>query len=73
VLRAIELAKSAGAKTAGLTGYDGGQLRQLVDFSVHVPVMSIQITEDVHMIFDHLIMAILYQELCGKNHLKGEN
>jgi D-sedoheptulose 7-phosphate isomerase len=71
VLRAIELAKSVRAKTVGLTGYDGGKLRRLVDFSVHVPVMSIQVAEDVHMIFDHLIMAILYKELCGKDHLKG--
>jgi D-sedoheptulose 7-phosphate isomerase len=71
VLRAVELAKSAGAKTVGLTGYDGGKLRPLVDISVHVPVMSIQVTEDVHMMFDHLVMAILYKELCGIDHLKG--
>jgi D-sedoheptulose 7-phosphate isomerase len=73
VLRAVELAKAVGARTVGLTGYDGGRLRQLVDLSVHVPVMSIQVTEDIHMIFDHLIMAILYKELCGKEHLKGED
>jgi D-sedoheptulose 7-phosphate isomerase len=71
VLNAIELAKKEGALTAGLTGYDGGKLRKLVDISVHAPVMSMQVTEDIHMIFDHLMMAIFYKELCGKNHLKG--
>lgn len=72
VLKAIELAKSVGATTVGLTGYDGGKLRQMVDIYVHVPVMSMQVTEDVHMIIDHLVMSIFYQELCGKNHLKEE-
>ena len=71
VLRAIQLAKSVGAKTIGLTGYDGGKLKQIVDLSVHVPVMSMQITEDIHMMFDHLAMSIFYKILCGKNHLKG--
>lgn len=71
VLNAIELAKTVGAKTVGLTGYDGGQLRKIVDVPVHAPVMSMQVTEDIHMILDHLIMAIFYKELCGREHLKG--
>lgn len=70
VIKAIEFANSIGAKTVGLTGYNGGKLKQIADLSVHVPIMSMQITEDVHMIFDHLIMSIFYKELCGKNHLK---
>ncbi len=71
VLNAIEFAKKEGALTAGLTGYDGGKLRKIADISVHVPVMSMQVTEDIHIIFDHLMMAIFYKKLCGKEHLKG--
>ncbi len=70
VLNALELANSVGATTVGLTGYDGERLRQIVDLSVHVPVMSMQVTEDIHMMIDHLAMAVLYKELCGINHLK---
>lgn len=70
VLRAIELAKMSGATTVGLTGYDGGMLRQIVDISIHVPVMSMQVTEDVHMMIDHLAMAVLYKELCDIDHLR---
>ncbi len=70
VLRAIELAKSVGATTVGLTGFDGGKLHQIVDISIHIPVMSMQVTEDIHMMIDHLIMAVLYKELCGIDHLK---
>ena len=71
VLRAIELAKSVGTKTIGLMGFDGGKLKQLSDLSFHVPVMSMQVTEDMHMVFDHLMMAVLYKTLCGIEHIKG--
>lgn len=70
VLKAVELAKSAGALTVGLTGFDGGKLAQLADLSLHVPVMSMQVTEDVHMVFNHLIMAVFYKKLCGIDHIK---
>jgi len=71
ILKAIELAKSAGAKTIGFTGYDGGKLKKMVDLSLHVPVMSMQITEDLHMMFDHLMMAVFYNTLCGIDHISG--
>ena len=72
VLNAIKYAKTIGASTIGLSGYDGGRLAEIVDLSVHVPVMSMQITEDIHMIINHLMMAVFFKELCGKNHIKGE-
>lgn len=70
VINAVEYAKQQGNKVIGLTGYDGGRLRELADVSLHADVMSMQVTEDIHMIFDHLMMAVLYEELCGKKHLK---
>ena len=70
VLGAIKLAKRVGALTASLTGFDGGELRKLADITVHVPVMSMQVTEDLHMVVDHLMMAIFYDKLCGIQHLK---
>ena len=69
VINAVEYAKSCGNKIIGNTGYDGGKLRQMCDVSLHVPVNSMQISEDVHMIFDHLMMSMFYKHLCGINHL----
>ena len=69
VINAVEYAKSCGNKIIGLTGYSGGKLRELSDISLHVPVNSMQVTEDIHMVFDHLMMSVLYKHLCGKNHL----
>ena len=70
VILAAEYAKSQGNQVIGLTGYDGGKLKELSDVSLHADVMSMQVTEDIHMIFDHLIMSIFYKTLCGKEHLK---
>ena len=70
VILAAEYAKEQGCQVIGLTGYDGGDLKKINDISLHVPVMSMQITEDLHMMFDHLIMSIFYRTLCGKEHLR---
>lgn len=71
VLNAVEYARGLECQVIGLTGYSGGKLKELADISLHVPVNSMQITEDVHMIFDHLMMSVFYRRLCGKEHLKG--
>lgn len=70
VINAAEYTKEQGCKVIGLTGFDGGKLRALSDISLHVPVNSMQITEDVHMVFDHLIMSVFYKTMCGIKHLK---
>lgn len=59
VLKAVEYAKSIGAKTIGLVGYGGGRLKGLVDYCIHVKIDNMQIVEDVHMIMDHVMMYVL--------------
>ena len=71
VINAVEYAKEQGCRVIGLTGFGGGKLRQLADVSLHAPINSMQITEDIHMIFDHLMMSIFYRDLCGIEHIKG--
>jgi D-sedoheptulose 7-phosphate isomerase len=62
VLNAVEYAKGMGVGTIGITGYDGGKLKQLVDYHVDV-VADMQTAEDVHMIFDHMMMRVLGSRL----------
>lgn len=69
VINAVEYAREHGCKVIGLTGYDGGKLKKLSDVSLHVPVQSMQIAEDMHMMLDHLIMSVFYRTMCGKEHL----
>ncbi len=59
VVKAVEYAKSIGATTIGLVGYDGGKLKQLVDNCIHVNIDNMQIVEDIHMIMDHVMMFVL--------------
>lgn len=71
VINAVEYGKKQGCKVVGLTGYSGGRLKELSDISLHVPINSMQITEDVHMIFNHLMMSVFYKSMCGINHIKN--
>ena len=71
VIKAVQYAKSLGHKIIGLTGFSGGKLKAMSDVSLHAPVNSMQVTEDIHMVFDHLMMSIFYKTLGGINHLKA--
>jgi D-sedoheptulose 7-phosphate isomerase len=59
VLKALKLAKSVGATTIGLTGFDGGKMKDLVDLCVMVPGNSIEQVEDVHLMLGHVISSCL--------------
>jgi D-sedoheptulose 7-phosphate isomerase len=59
VIAGVLWAKEQGAITIGITGYDGGKLKGIVDHQVHVPINNMQIVEDAHMFLDHLAMSVL--------------
>ena len=59
VVKAVEYANSSGAVTLGLTGYDGGALRRTAHHGVHIPIADMQVTEDLHMVLDHMAYSIL--------------
>ena len=62
VIEAVEYARSIGATTIALVGYDGGKLKEIVDCCIHVDIKNMQIVEDVHMMLDHVMMYILSKE-----------
>jgi D-sedoheptulose 7-phosphate isomerase len=61
VVNAIKLGNKMGAKTVGFTGFDSGQLGQLVDIDLHVPSNSIEQVEDIHLMLEHLICKALLE------------
>lgn len=63
VIKAVEYAKHVGTPVIGITGYSGGQLREISDISLHVPVDDMQVTEDLHMMFDHMMLRVLGDNL----------
>ncbi|RWX70951.1 SIS domain-containing protein [Mesorhizobium sp. M4B.F.Ca.ET.089.01.1.1] len=60
VLRAVRYANDHGAVTLGLCGFGGGTLRQIAQHVVWVNVNDMQIAEDIHSMFGHVVM----QRLC---------
>ena len=66
IVNAVSYAKSIGTKIVGMTGYHGGKLRELADYHLHVPVDDMQVTEDFHMIFVHMMMRLFSAgKICG--------
>lgn len=61
VIRAVRHANENGAVTLGLCGYRGGRLKELARHVVWVDVDDMQLSEDVHAIFGHIVM----QRLCS--------
>lgn len=55
VVRAVEFANQVGARTIGMTGYDGGRLASMVNIHVHVPCDVIEQVEDAHLAICHAI------------------
>lgn len=61
VIRAVTYANELGCETIGLVGYSGGKLKGLAKHVVWADVNDMQLSEDVHAIFGHMVM----QALCG--------
>ncbi len=59
VLEAVCVAREAGAFTIGLTGFQGGKLRELVDLCLIVPSACMEQIEDLHLILHHTITTVL--------------
>jgi D-sedoheptulose 7-phosphate isomerase len=61
VVRALNYANEAGGVTLAISGYDGGKIKQLAQHSLWVPSFDMQLCEDLHFIFGHMVM----KSLCG--------
>ena len=59
VLRALELARCAGATTVGLAGCGGGRMKDLLDCPIVVPSHNMQQVEDAHLVLAHMIFLDL--------------
>ena len=61
VIRAVSYANEIGCETLGLCGFSGGRLKQTAKQVIWVGVDDMQLCEDVHALFGHMVM----QTLCG--------
>jgi len=63
VLNAIAYANENGGVTVGWTGYLGGRLKEMSQYSINANVEDMQLSEDIHMISTHLMMKTLCSKL----------
>lgn len=62
LVKALRAAKLLDVKTYAILGYDGGQCKELADVAIHSPINDMQISEDLQMIFAHMITQFLKQK-----------
>ena len=57
IIKGVNAAKNKGFKVIGLSGFDGGTLKDICDISIHLPVHNYGVVEDGHS----AILTILVQ------------
>ena len=56
IIKGVEFAQANGGQVIGMSGFDGGRLKQLADIALHVPVKVYEVVEDMHAIFCHAVI-----------------
>lgn len=62
IVKAVEYAKKAGLIVIGITGFNGGKLKEICDYSAYVNVDSYELSEDIHSIFGHFLACYLREK-----------
>ena len=63
VLKALQVAREAGALTIGLGGFEGGFMKALCDVSLIVPSDNMQIIEDLHLSVAHCLFTLVRHQI----------
>jgi D-sedoheptulose 7-phosphate isomerase len=59
IVKAVEYAKNINSIVIGMTGFEGGKLKEIADIKFHVNTNKGEygLVEDMHMILDHIIYS----------------
>jgi D-sedoheptulose 7-phosphate isomerase len=59
IVKAVKYANQVGSQIIGLTGFDGGYLKDNCNFGLHVATEkgAYGIVEDIHMMLDHVVFS----------------
>jgi len=63
LLKAVKYAQENGGKAIGLSGFDGGPMKEMADVCIVVPANSTPHVESFHLALEHLICACLRQKI----------
>ncbi len=65
VVLAIEEAKRCGAVTVGFTGKQGGKLKEISDYVIHIPSADTPRIQEAHITAGHIICYLVEEALFG--------
>lgn len=66
IVNAAEYAKAKGIEIIGITGFKGGTLKQISDYSIHIPLDDFGIVEAVHSVIFHYLVIKLRERLASQ-------
>jgi len=69
VILAIEEAKKRGAITIGFTGKQGGKLKELADYVIHVPSNITARIQETHITVGHIICSLVEEYIFGDQNI----
>lgn len=67
VIEAVDYCKEREITVLGISGYKGGKLKEKADYRMHCPIENMQVVEDVHMMFNHMMMSIFKRKITEGN------
>jgi D-sedoheptulose 7-phosphate isomerase len=69
ILRAIDVSHQLGGLTLGIVGYDGGKMLGKCTHHVHYPSFDMQLCEDFHLMYGHIVMRSFVTAPCSHSDL----
>lgn len=63
VINAIKVANALGGKTVGITGAEGGLIKELCEISICVPAVETYLIQELYLPIYHALCAMLEEEL----------
>lgn len=63
ILSAVDWANRHGLKTFGLTGFNGGKLRQMAHSGMHVPLDDMGMVESIHLALFHWVLNDVFARI----------
>ncbi len=63
VVRAMQKAKELGMLTVGLTGKDGGKMKDICDIMICVPSVDTPRIQEAHILIGHVICQLIEEEM----------
>jgi D-sedoheptulose 7-phosphate isomerase len=72
IIKAVQWANRHGLTTFGLTGFDGGRLKQLQSDGLHVPLHDMGMVESIHLCLFHWVLNDVFARINRVDRYQGD-